>query len=242
MNYANKQTEEAQMEKSLEETLGYNFEKRELLEQALTHSSYTRENNLPRAKCNERVEFLGDAFFDAIVGEELYIRLPDKKEGYLTKYRALIVCESSLAEAARAIQLGQYLKLGKGEEGTGGRDRESVIANAMEAMIGAVYLDGGYDAAKEFVMKYFEKRINDAVDGKLHNDYKSEFQEKAQRHGSVHIQYALVDEEGPDHDKTFYVKLLVNNQVQGEGSGKSKKEAEQNAAKDAILRGEKYVL
>ncbi|MEA4922105.1 MAG: ribonuclease III [Eubacteriaceae bacterium] len=221
---------------------GYVFKDAGLLEQAVTHSSYTREKNLPRAECNERLEFLGDAFFDAIIGEELYDRLPSKKEGYLTKYRALVVCENSLAEMGRRLGVGEMLKLGKGEEMTGGRNRESIIADAMEAIIGAIYKDSGYDRTKELVLGLFAQRINDAVSGKLHTDYKSEFQEKMQSRGPVQIQYVLVDEEGPDHAKIFYVKVLVNDVVYGQGKGHSKKEAEQNAAREAILRGEKYVL
>lgn len=225
-----------------ENKIGHTFEDRRLLEQALTHSSFTREKNLPRAECNERLEFLGDAFFDAIVGEELYNRLPDKKEGYLTKYRALVVCEKSLAEIGRKMGVGELLKLGKGEMRSGGRERESMIADSMEAIIGAVYKDAGYDKTKRFVLALFSKRIDDAVAGIIHNDYKSEFQEKIQSRGPAVIQYVLVDEEGPDHAKTFYVKVLVDDIAYGEGKGHSKKEAEQEAAKEAILRGEKYVL
>jgi len=225
-----------------QEKIGYRFGDPELLDQALTHSSYTRENNLPRAACNERLEFLGDAFFDAIIGEELYRRLPEKKEGCLTKYRALIVCEKSLAETARSIEIGSQMKLGRGEETSGGRERESIIADAMESLIGAVYLDSDYECVKKFVLGYFRERLEQAIAGNMHDDHKSEFQEMAQADGPVKINYELVSEEGPDHDKTFYVRVTVDDVEKGQGKGKSKKEAEQQAAKDAMLRGDRHVL
>jgi len=226
----------------LQEEIGYRFNNEKLIEQALTHSSYTREKNLPRAECNERLEFLGDAFFDAIIGEELYNRLPTKKEGYLTKYRALVVCEASLAQVGRKLEIGELLKLGKGENQSGGRNRESVIADAMEAIIGAIYKDGGYETVRELVLKLFDQRIDDAVNGRLHSDYKSEFQERMQSKGPAEIQYVLMDEQGPDHAKIFYIKVLVDDVAYGEGTGHSKKEAEQQAAKEAILNWGKYVL
>ncbi|MEG0156052.1 MAG: ribonuclease III [Anaerovoracaceae bacterium] len=221
----------------LEQEMGIQFKDKKLLTQALTHSSYTREKNLSRAECNERLEFLGDAFFDAIIGEELYHRLPQKKEGFLTKSRALIVCEESLAEKAKTLSLGDYLQLGKGETVTGGREKASILADAMEAIIGAIYLDRGYEITKAFVLALFADRVQAVVCGQIHNDYKSAFQEKIQKKGPISIEYHLVSAKGPDHDKLFCVELRVNGEVYGSGSGKSKKEAEQNAAKEA-MKGE----
>lgn len=218
--------------------IGYEFSDESLFETAVTHSSYTRENNMPQSSCNERLEFLGDAYLDIIISEELYRRLPEENEGVLTKFRALIVCGSSLAEVAREINLGSELKLGKGEEQAGGRDRESIIANAAEAVIAAIVMDGGYAKGRDFVLKHFEKRISDVIDGKIHSDYKTELQEYYQANGPVEISYELLDEEGPDHDKTFHVRVMVGGMEKGSGSGKSKKEAEQNAAREALVKGE----
>ncbi|MBQ9180115.1 MAG: ribonuclease III [Firmicutes bacterium] len=178
--------------------IGYEFNDESLFETAVTHSSYTRENNMPQSSCNERLEFLGDAYLDIIISEELYSRLPEENEGVLTKFRALIVCGSSLAEVAREIELGRELKLGKGEEQAGGRGRESIIANAVEAVIAAIVMDGGYAKGREFVLEHFEKRISDVISGKVHSDYKTELQEYYQANGPVEISYELLDEEGPD--------------------------------------------
>lgn len=227
---------------NLQKKLNYDFKNKKLLEQAMTHSSYTRENKLPRVACNERLEFLGDAFFDAIIGEELYNKLPKQKEGCLTKYRAMVVCENSLAEVAKSLDIGGELLLGRGEDISGGRERVSIIADAMEAVIGAVYLDAGYEKVRQFVLDFFGERIERAINGRIHSDYKSEFQEKMQSEGTVVIEYNLLKEEGPDHDKTFFVEVLANGSVCGKGKGKSKKEAEQKAAKEAILKGVKDVL
>ena len=218
--------------------IGYEFNDESLFETAVTHSSYTRENNMPQSSCNERLEFLGDAYLDIIISEELYSRLPEENEGVLTKFRALIVCGSSLAEVAREIELGRELKLGKGEEQAGGRGRESIIANAVEAVIAAIVMDGGYAKGREFVLEHFEKRISDVISGKVHSDYKTELQEYYQANGPVEISYELLDEEGPDHDKTFHVRVMVGGLQKGSGSGKSKKEAEQNAAREALVKGE----
>ena len=221
-----------------ESRIDHRFSNGALLDIALTHSSYTREHGLERKKCNERLEFLGDALFDAIVGEELFKRLPDTEEGMLTKYRAAVVCERSLASEARKLGVGELISLGRGEEITGGRDRESIIADAMEAVIGAVFLDGGYECAKRTVLGLFSDTIEDALSGKLHSDYKTEFQEIAQRHGNVKIAYTVDDQTGPDHSKTFYVTVSVNGEPKGSGIGKSRKEAEQRAAEDALSKGE----
>lgn len=221
-----------------EQIIGYEFGDLSLLDQALSHSSYTRERRDEELRDNERLEFLGDAFFDAIIGEALYEMFPDAEEGRLSKMRASIVCEGSLAQAARRIELAQFLLLGYGEEKNGGRHRESILADATEAVVGAIYLDGGYENAKEFVIDTFAKELQDAKEGKfLNKDFKSALQEKLQAVGIHEIRYILEKEEGPDHDKTFTVKLEVKGQAAGHGTGKSKKSAEQAAAKQALERG-----
>ncbi|MDD2216996.1 MAG: ribonuclease III [Eubacteriales bacterium] len=224
-----------------EKISGHKFKDAALLNKALTHSSYIKVSKSNDILNNERLEFLGDAFFDAIVSEELYKRLENVEEGVLTKIRAKIVCERSLASLGMSLNVGKYINMGKGEEMSGGRSRESIIADAVEAVIGAIFLDGGYDAAKRFVLSKFGTIFDDALSGRLHIDYKSEIQEKVQIHGKS-LQYNLVDQEGPDHDKTFFVELVCDKTVIGKGQGKSKKEAERNAAKQALERGEDLAL
>ena len=180
---------------------------------------------------------LGDAFFDAIVSAELFKMMKGVTEGKLTKTRALVVCENSLAKSARKLGLGQYIYIGHGEEVGGGRDKDSILADAMEAVIGAIYLDGGFEPTEKFVLRYFSETIKDAAEGKLFSDYKSEVQEFIQKNGrNLAITYSTVREEGPAHSKTFFVNLSYDGNVLGEGSGKSKKEAEQQAAKTALAR------
>ena len=224
--------------RKFEEKIKYTFKNRELLETALTHSSYNREHADKRISNNERLEFLGDAFFDAVIGVELYKRLSKDDEGRLTKTRALIVCEKSLAKAGAALDIGSYINMGHGEELSGGRKRESLIADAMEAVIGAIFLDGGYEETERFIRREFADTIDAALAGKLFADYKTTVQELLQKGGhKVKLSYITDREEGPDHDKTFYVHMVCNDVVLGKGSGKSKKEAEQNAAKDTLERG-----
>ena len=220
----------------LSEQIGYTFQNPELLRNALTHSSYTNEKGHSGFKDNERLEFLGDAVFDAVISEYLYEKLEDVEEGKLTKLRALIVCERSLADRAERFRIGDYLYLGKGEEHTGGRKRISIIADATEALIGAVFLDGGWDSAKDMVLRNFMPVIEDALAGKLSRDYKTELQEMYQQRGSMEIRYATVREDGPDHCKIFTIGLWMNGEKVSEGSGRTKKEAEQNAAKAALKR------
>ncbi|MDY3954539.1 MAG: ribonuclease III [Anaerovoracaceae bacterium] len=220
----------------LSEQIGYTFQNPELLRNALTHSSYTNEKGHSGFKDNERLEFLGDAVFDAVISEYLYEKLEDVEEGKLTKLRALIVCERSLADRAERFRIGDYLYLGKGEEHTGGRKRVSIIADATEALIGAVFLDGGWDSAKDMVLRNFMPVIEDALAGKLSRDYKTELQEMYQQRGSMEIRYATVREDGPDHCKIFTIGLWMNGEKVSEGSGRTKKEAEQNAAKAALKR------
>lgn len=218
----------------LELKLGYVFQNKEYLERALTHSSYNREQNT-RHKDNERLEFLGDAFLDAIIGAELFKKMDHVTEGTLTKTRALIVCEKALAEIARKLNIGKYMLMGHGEAGTGGRNKDSILADALEAVIGAIYIDGGYGAAQKFTVKAFEKTIEGAISGKIFSDYKSELQELLQSGGkAVNIQYIMDSEEGPAHNKTFYIHMECDGKSFGSGVGKTKKEAEQNAAKASL--------
>ena len=219
---------------SLEAALNYQFNDNQLLETALTHSSFSNENKSKSVSSNERLEFLGDSIFNGIISDLLYHRLQNCEEGELTKKRAAIVKESSLAECAIRLNLGNHLKLGKGEDNTGGRQRRSILADAMEAVIAAIYLDRGISSARAFVLEAFSGIIEDAVSGDLYKDYKTAFQEKLQANGEVSISYVIENEVGPDHEKIFYVKLIVGGGVMGTGIGKTKKMAEQDAAKDAL--------
>ena len=218
----------------IQDRIGYSFNDETLLIKALTHRSYIREKSGRCGKDNERLEFLGDAFFDAIISDELYKKLEGVEEGGLTKTRAMIVCEKSLARHGGSIGLGGHIFLGKGEEGTGGRHKDAIVADALEAVIGAVFLDGGYEAAKSVVLKIFKSGIEDAINGRLSGDYKTELQEKMQAAGETRIDYLVEREEGPDHDKIFYINLFCAGKLAGSGHGKSKKEAEQNAAREAL--------
>lgn len=221
-----------------EKKTGYIFGDKTLLKRALTHSSYCRENGIPSYESNERLEFLGDAFLDAIVGNELYRRMPRVNEGRLTKTRAVVVCEKSLSEIGNEMNIGDFLYLGNGEAQTGGRGRDSIIADAIEAVIGAIFLDAGYGPAEKFVLDSFDRIIQDAIDGKIFSDYKTEVQELLQKGGrKPYISYVLDRTEGPDHDKTFFVHLACNNVRMGSGTGKTKKEAEQEAAKASLEGG-----
>ena len=220
----------------LEKSLDYNFKDHDLLETALTHSSFRREHHDVKHD-NERLEFIGDGVLDAIIGTELFTILPREPEGTLTKLRSLIVCERSLSRAGRTLGLNKYLRLGTGERHTGGDSKDSIIADAMEAVIGAIFIDGGYDEAKEHVLRYLNEIIDDALKGKLFADHKSEFQEAIQKDGSQPvISYVTDKADGPDHNKTFYVHVEVDGETMGSGSGRSKKEAGQNAAKEALSK------
>lgn len=220
----------------LEENLGYKFKNIELLKTAVTHSSYANENKMKITENNERLEFLGDAILNLIVSHYLYKKYQDYPEGELTKIRATVVCESSLAFAARKINLGKYLLIGKGEETTGGRERDSILADASEALTGAIYIDSDFDTASKLLLKNFEEDIVYAVaKGDLFIDYKTELQEKFQRKKKSKIEYRVLKEVGPDHNKIFYMDVAVNDKTIGKGSGRNKKEAEQMAAKEALL-------
>ncbi len=226
----------------LENRINYWFKDKELLKQALAHSSYVKEHMHCKTESNERLEFLGDAFIDAICGEELYHRCPHSEEGRLTKLRAAVVCERALAKQAQKIEIGKYLLMGHGEEKQGGRHRESIMADAVEALIGAIYLDGGYDAARDAFLMLSKDMIDDAIKGRLMKDYKSAIQEQVQAVGGGKLIYKVNREEGPDHNKTFYIDLFLEDNRIGTGSGKNKKQAEQQAAKEAIERGLHNVL
>lgn len=212
-----------------------------MLVTALTHSSFAQESG-ESVKNNERLEFLGDAFFDAIIGEALFKFFPEKEEGFLSRARAAIVCEKALAIEGERLKIGEIIRLGKGEEKNGGRERESIIADAMEAVIGAVYIDGGFEEAKKTVLGIFADLLEDAKSGKfIVRDYKTALQEELQHHGIVDIKYIPQGEEGPDHNKTFTVRLEVDGQKMSEGKGKSKKQAEQCAAEAALKRSHNAV-
>lgn len=218
--------------KELEEKIGYNFKDSHLLGHAVTHSSYVNEKHMKKADCNERLEFLGDAVLELISSEYLFFENQTMPEGELTKLRASMVCEKALAFCARDLELGSYLLLGKGEDATGGRFRESITSDALEALIGAIYLDGGFANAKEFILKYI---LNDLEGKRLFYDSKTILQEIVQAHFKEELSYHLVGEEGPDHDKTFQVELQIGEQVYGIGKGRTKKSAEQEAAYKTIL-------
>lgn len=214
--------------------IGYNFEDLELLNRAFTHSSYANEHKRQRLFNNERLEFLGDSVLSLVVSNYIFEKYPDYPEGELTKLRATVVCEPSLALVAKKLKLGKYLLLGKGEEATGGRERVSIVADAVEAVIGAIYLDGSLTSAREFILNSFTDIIDEAVTGNLFIDYKTELQEVLQRSTKSKIKYVVINEEGPDHNKVFHIGVKVGNKLLGEGVGRSKKEAEQNSAKVAL--------
>ena len=219
--------------RELQERIGYTFRRQELLKSALMHSSYTNETHLPKYKCNERLEFLGDAVLELVSSEFLFFADQKMPEGELTKTRASMVCEPSLAFCAREIELGKYLFMGRGEENTGGRERDSITSDALEALIGAIYLDGGFANAKEFILKFV---LNDLEHKKLFYDSKTTLQEIVQGRYEEDVHYVLVKEEGPDHNKFFYVEALLGKRVLGQGCGHTKKAAEQEAAYHAILK------
>ena len=212
---------------ALEEKLGYTFQDRSLLEQALTHSSCANESR-GKLQSNERLEFLGDSILGMVVADHLYRNHPDLPEGELTRTRAALVCEESLVEAAQMLNLGAHLRLGKGEEAGGGRHRPSIQADAVEAVLAAVYLDGGIGSARKIIQKYILSR--EVAGLTKPRDYKTALQELVQRESDQVLKYQLVGEEGPDHDKRFFVEVTLNGTTIGSGSGRSKKEAEQMAA------------
>ena len=220
------------MIKDLEAAIGYRFKNISLLQNALTHSSYANERWHDSLKSNERLEFLGDSILGMLVAEHLYRNFPDRPEGELTRMRADMVCEKTLANVANQVELGQHLLLGHGEERFGGRSRDSILADAVESVIAASFLDSGMEAARGIIQRFI---LSDIPVTKLHNaDYKTTLQELVQQKKNQVLSYTLVGESGPDHDKVFNVEVSLNGRVVGLGCGSSKKRAEQDAARAAI--------
>lgn len=218
------------------QALDYQFSSTALLELALTHSSYANEHGSDDFAYNERLEFLGDSVLGLVVSDYLYATYPQLPEGELSKVRALVVCEATLCQVAKALEVGDYLRLGKGESRSGGRARTSILADTTEAIIAALYLDGGIDVARSFVLSHFIDSIEQAVTGKLFKDYKSALQEAIQAKNNAVISYRIVDQTGPAHDRQFCAVALLDGKVLGKGCGKSKKNAEQEAAKFALKK------
>jgi len=219
---------------ALEDALGYHFRDRALLREALRHSSYANEHHGEEATSNERLEFLGDSVLGFVTAEFLFREHTDAPEGELTRIRARLVCEGSLHEAARRIGLGRFLSLGRGEESGGGRERPSILADATEAVIAAVYLDGGIEEARALIYRLLLDEANEKLAAEKRRDYKTALQELVQRRPNQTLRYQLTGESGPDHAKTFTVSVLLNEEAVGVGAGRSKKEAEQMAARDAL--------
>ena len=220
------------MLKDLEEAIGYRFRNITLLQNALAHSSYANERWQDSLKSNERLEFLGDSILGMVVAKHLYENFPSRPEGELSRMRADMVCESSLARIATQLDLGKHLLLGHGEEQNGGRSRASILADAMESVIAASFLDGGMEAAAGIIHRFVLCSV--PVVRMQNADYKTALQEQVQQKKNQHLSYALVGESGPDHDKSFTVEVQLNGKVVGTGTGKSKKRAEQDAAKNAL--------
>jgi ribonuclease-3 len=218
----------------LEERIGYRYRNKQYAINALIHSSYSNEHQNFAARNNERLEFLGDAILDFVMSLMLYNNKANFSEGEMSKMRSLIVCESSLYACAQEMGLGDLIFLGRGEEANGGRTRPSILSDALEAIIGSIYLDGGIDEAEGFIVNLLGDIYHKAVNGMLFMDYKTALQEELQKSGDVQIQYKLMEATGPDHSKTFKIGVYANGKAIGTGTGKSKKDAEQMAAKAAL--------
>lgn len=218
--------------KPLEENLRYEFKNKKLLINALTHSSYANEAR-DGVSSNERLEFLGDSVLSIVVSEYIYKEFNNLPEGELTKLRASLVCEKSLCQFSRELNLGKYLRLGKGEDKGGGRERDSILADAFEAVLAAMYLDGGFNVAKNHVMRFIKNELKH-TDDEVFKDYKTALQEIIQKNPEESVTYILTKETGPDHDKVFEVEVRLNSNTIGKGMGKNKKQAEQSAAKEAL--------
>lgn len=223
--------------KEIEENLGVCFNNPTLLKTALTHSSFA--NQFKDAEYNERLEFLGDAVLQLCITEHLFNNFKNKSEGELTKTRSLIVCENSLYEIAKKLHLGEYIRMSKGEELTGGRERISIQADAVEAVIAAVYLDKGIGFVRDFILLHFEDIIKKAINNEIILDFKTKLQEFLQKDGEVSINYELIKHEGPPHRRKFYTNVVIDDNIMGGGCGYSKKESEQNAAKQALMKMDK---
>lgn len=217
----------------LEKIIGYNFKNKDLLREALTHSSYANERKAQHIKYNERLEFLGDAVLSIVVSDYIFKNCPELPEGDLTKLRASLVCEKSLFEFAKKLDLGSYLILSRGERNNGGADRPSILSDAFEALIAAIYIDGGIEPASKHILNFIIPAINNSKKKKV-KDYKTTLQEIVQKNPGERLEYVLIGESGPDHNKHFVVEVHLNSNVIGKGGGKSKKEAEQQAAREAL--------
>ncbi|MGN1433793.1 MAG: ribonuclease III [Ruminococcus sp.] len=217
----------------LQNKIGYQFKNPALLNEALTHSSYANEHKSQHIKYNERLEFLGDSVLSIVVSDYIYKNCPELPEGELTKLRASLVCEKSLYEFAKKIDLGKYLVLSKGERNNGGADRPSILSDAFEALIAAIYIDGGLAPASKHILNFIIPAIKNSKKKKI-NDYKTTLQEIIQKNPGEKLEYVLVKESGPDHNKHFVVEVHLNSNVIGKGGGRSKKEAEQQAAREAL--------
>lgn len=222
--------------RDLERDLVYEFKNKALLIQALTHKSYINESELSENQSYERLEFLGDAILELIISEKLYDIRPELMEGDMTKLRAAIVCEEALVRIADGLKLGDYIRLSLGENKTGGRHRASILADCVESIIAAIYLDSGMEEARSFVLRHFEENIELALRGELLLDYKSALQEWLLKSGRPAPIYVLISSEGPDHDKTFLTEVLIESKAYGRAKGRSKREAEKEAAKIAYLK------
>lgn len=218
------------------EKINYKFKDERLIKQAFIHSSYAHESKMDPILSNERLEFLGDAVLELVISNYLFNQYPELPEGELTKYRASLVCETSLAKKAAEIGMGEYLFLGKGEELSHGRQRESILADTFEAVVGAIYLDGGTEPAREFLWQVFKTDIKEGYNFLNSGDYKTYLQEIVQKTNKDGVRYEIISEKGPDHNKTFVAQVFDDHKLLGEGTGKSKKDAEQNAALQAISR------
>lgn len=215
----------------LEQNIGYTFKNKEILEKALTHTSYAYEQN---KESNEKLEFLGDSILEFISSKYLYSKYINLKEGEMTKVRATVVCEESLHKIAKMHNFGDFLYLGKSEKKTGGNSRPAILADSVEAIIAAIYLDGGIEEAEKFIVKNLEKEIKQATKNVGNKDYKTVLQEKLQENGEVKIEYDIISETGPDHNKHFEAQVKCNNIILAKGEGKSKKDAQMHAAKNAL--------
>lgn len=219
--------------KDFENRIEYKFKNPKLLEEALTHSSYANEHRDKRIKCNERLEFLGDAVLSVVVADYIFENYPDLPEGELTKLRSALVCEKALYMFGKQIKLGEYLLLSRGEKNGGGAERPSIVSDAFEAVIAAIYLDGGLDAARKHILRFVIPEVKN-MRTKPFKDYKTTLQEIVQKNPGEILEYNMVSESGPDHDKHFVFEVYLNSNVIGKGGGRSKKEAEQNAAREAL--------
>lgn len=218
------------------EKIGIVFNDINLLHQALTHTSYANESKKVHIQHNERLEFLGDAVLELVISTYLYNTFPKLPEGELTKARAAAVCEPTLAHRARELNLGKYLLFGKGELATGGRERSSILADAFEAVIGSIYLDNGLAGARQFILTQLNEDLTKISNGNALQDYKTLLQEVIQKNNESRIAYQIISESGPDHNKVFHTAVLINDSEMGRGIGKSKKEAEQHAAREALCK------